>query len=91
MAAPQIPMGGTYFDTLKKSFKDVPVDANNNISTAEFCEAAESLTTLFGQLCDLFDLEMREARMETPRCWPRRPIIRQKIFGLSKARWGENY
>jgi hypothetical protein len=40
----------TFFDTIKKSFTDVPVDAakDNAISTTEFLEAAESLTTLFG-------------------------------------------
>ena len=42
--------GGTFFDKLKKSFTDVPVEKNNNnaIPTSEFLEAAESLTTLFG-------------------------------------------
>ena len=45
-----IPAGQTWFDTLKRSFADVPVDeANDNaISTAEFLEAAEALVTLFG-------------------------------------------
>jgi hypothetical protein len=40
----------TFFDTMKRSFTDVPVDASkdNAISTSEFLEAAESLTTLFG-------------------------------------------
>ena len=44
------PAGSTFFDTLKRSFADVPVDAasDNAISTSEFLEAAESLTTLFG-------------------------------------------
>lgn len=44
------PPGGTWFDTIKRSFADVPVDAanDNGISTTEFLEAAESLTTLFG-------------------------------------------
>jgi len=42
----------TFFDTLKKSFTDVPVDAANDnaISTTEFLEAAESLVTLFDVL-----------------------------------------
>jgi hypothetical protein len=42
---------GTFFDTIKKSFVDVPVDKGNDnaISTTEFLEAAESLTTLFGK------------------------------------------
>ena len=41
----------TFFDTVKKSWEDVPVDASkdNVISTTEFLEAAESLTTLFGR------------------------------------------
>lgn len=41
----------TFFDTLNKSFNDVPVDAANDsaISTTEFLEAAESLITLFGE------------------------------------------
>ncbi len=47
-----IPPGGTWFDTLKKSFVDVPVDSSNGnaIPTSDFLEAAESLTTLFGRL-----------------------------------------
>jgi len=44
------PAGGTWFDTLRRSFVDVPVDASkdNAIPTTAFLEAAESLTTLFG-------------------------------------------
>jgi hypothetical protein len=44
------PPGGTFLDTIKRSFSDVPVDKekNNAVSTSEFLEAAESLTTLFG-------------------------------------------
>ncbi|KAF2245258.1 putative glycolipid transfer protein HET-C2 [Trematosphaeria pertusa] len=45
-----IPPGGTFFDTLKKSFVDVPVGAENKVSTTEFLEAAESLLTLFDVL-----------------------------------------
>ena len=46
------PSGGTWFDTLRKTFDDVPVQANNDnaIPTSDFLEAAESLTTLFGEL-----------------------------------------
>jgi hypothetical protein len=49
--AAAFPPGGTFFDTVKKTFVDVPVDASkdNAISTTEFLEAAESLTTLFGR------------------------------------------
>jgi len=45
------PQGQTFFDSLKRSFIDVPVDKtkDNAISTSEFLEAAESLTTLFGK------------------------------------------
>lgn len=43
-----IPPGGTFFDTLKKSFVDVPIGADEKISTSEFLEAAEGLLTLFG-------------------------------------------
>ena len=54
---PSYPPGGTWFDTLKKSFTNVTVDATNDnaIPTADFLEAAESLTTLFGspQACSL--------------------------------------
>jgi hypothetical protein len=52
MATAAIPEGGTWFDTLKKSFVDVPIDTENNdaVSTTEFLEAAESLTTLFGTI-----------------------------------------
>ncbi|KAF2014181.1 glycolipid transfer protein [Aaosphaeria arxii CBS 175.79] len=50
--AAAFPPGGTFFDTLKKSFVDVPVDASqdNAVSTTEFLEAAESLITLFDVL-----------------------------------------
>jgi len=46
------PAGGTWFDTLHKSFVDVPVNAQNDnaIPTSDFLEAAESLTTLFGKI-----------------------------------------
>ncbi|KAL9104291.1 MAG: hypothetical protein Q9163_000732 [Psora crenata] len=46
------PAGGTWFDTLRRSFVDVPVDSSkdNAIPTTHFLEAAESLTTLFGQI-----------------------------------------
>ncbi|KAG8625740.1 hypothetical protein KVT40_006141 [Elsinoe batatas] len=46
------PPGGTFFDTLKKKFNQVPIDESrgNAISTDEFLEAAESLTTLFDVL-----------------------------------------
>jgi hypothetical protein len=37
----------TFFDTLKKSFTDVPV-TDGKIDTTSFLEAAESLITLFG-------------------------------------------
>lgn len=45
------PPGGTWFDTLRKSFVDVPVNAShdNAIETTAFLEAATSLTTLFGK------------------------------------------
>jgi hypothetical protein len=45
------PPGQTFFDNIKRSFVDVPVDKTkeNAISTSEFLEAAESLTTLFGR------------------------------------------
>jgi len=46
------PPGGTFLDTLKRSFTDVPMnkEKENAISTTEFLEAAESLTTLFDVL-----------------------------------------
>jgi hypothetical protein len=45
------PAGKTFLDTLKVSFVDVLVnkEKDNAISTTEFLEAAESLTTLFGR------------------------------------------
>lgn len=48
--AATIPPGGTIVQTLKRSFVDVPVDSANGdaVSTSEFLEAAESLTTIFG-------------------------------------------
>ena len=49
-ASTSFPAGGTWFDTLRRSFVDVAVDPDhdNAIPTTEFLEAAESLTTLFG-------------------------------------------
>lgn len=46
------PPGGTFLDTLKTSFVDVPVnkEKDNAVSTTEFLQAAESLTTLFDVL-----------------------------------------
>ncbi|KAI9705321.1 MAG: hypothetical protein M1820_005151 [Bogoriella megaspora] len=43
------PNGGTFLDTLTRSFKDVPVDNvnDNAIGATEFLEASDSLTTLF--------------------------------------------
>jgi len=43
------PPGGTYFDTMKKSFTDVPMDSNG-VSTDEFLDASDSLTGLFDVL-----------------------------------------
>ncbi|KAF2201963.1 HET-C protein [Delitschia confertaspora ATCC 74209] len=48
--ASSYPAGGTFFDSLKRSFTDVPVDAEGKISTTEFLEASESLVTLFDVL-----------------------------------------
>ncbi|KAL9105626.1 MAG: hypothetical protein Q9227_009238 [Pyrenula ochraceoflavens] len=45
-----IPQGGTFLDTLRKSFVDVPIIENNGIVTKDFLEAAESLTSLFDLL-----------------------------------------
>jgi hypothetical protein len=52
------PAGGTWFDTLHKSFVNVHVDADsdNAIPTEAFLEAAESLTTLFGRIHTLLEL-----------------------------------
>ncbi|KAK1460537.1 hypothetical protein CCUS01_08884 [Colletotrichum cuscutae] len=50
--AAQIPPGGTYLDTFKKSFVDVKPDADkeNAIPTSDFLDASESLTTIFDAL-----------------------------------------
>ncbi|KAI1918606.1 hypothetical protein LOZ58_003937 [Ophidiomyces ophidiicola] len=47
-----IPPGGTWFDTIRRSFADVSVDqaTDNGINTTEFLEAAESLVVLFDLL-----------------------------------------
>ncbi|PHH78588.1 hypothetical protein CDD80_6630 [Ophiocordyceps camponoti-rufipedis] len=52
MSAPVIPAGGTIVQSFKKSFVDVPIDADkdNAIATTPFLEAAESLTTIFDVL-----------------------------------------
>jgi hypothetical protein len=50
--ATSYPAGGTFFETVKRSFTDVPIDEkkDNAISTTEFLEACEGLTALFGVL-----------------------------------------
>ncbi|EEP75350.1 conserved hypothetical protein [Uncinocarpus reesii 1704] len=47
-----IPADGTWFDTVRRSFANVPIDKENDnaISTTEFLEAAESLVMLFDLL-----------------------------------------
>lgn len=51
---PTYPPGGTFFDTIKRSFADVEVDKSkgNAINTEQFLEAAESLSQLFGKFGD---------------------------------------
>ena len=45
-----LPATGTIVDTFKQSFTNVPIDAerDNAVATTEFCDAAESLTSMFG-------------------------------------------
>ena len=67
MAVPHsvpFPSGGTWFDTLHKTFDHVQVEANNDnaIPTSDFLEAAESLTTLFGEPPPLGILSIRPER-----------------------------
>lgn len=52
------PPEGTWFDSLRKSFVDVPVNAShdNAIETTAFLEAATSLTTLFGKANEILPL-----------------------------------
>jgi len=52
MSAPVIPPGGTIVQTFRKSFVDVPIDAekDNAIATTDFLDAAESLVTIFDVL-----------------------------------------
>ena len=49
-AVAQIPAGGTYLHTMKRTFNKVDVGENNAIPTEEFLDAAESLTTMFDLL-----------------------------------------
>ncbi|KAI1613091.1 pleckstrin domain containing, family A member 8 [Exophiala viscosa] len=50
MSASQIPAGKTWFDTHKVSFENVPIGADQGISTSEFLDASEATTTLFDVL-----------------------------------------
>ncbi|KAI1266982.1 glycolipid transfer protein [Xylariaceae sp. FL1019] len=52
MSTPAVPAGNTLLSTFKRSFVDVPIDADkeNAIATTEFLEAAESLTSMFDAL-----------------------------------------
>lgn len=43
-------MAPTFFESIKRDFKDVTVSADQQINTNEFLEAAESLVTLFDLL-----------------------------------------
>jgi len=49
-AVAQMPAGATHthLQSMKRTFNNVPVGANNAIKTEEFLDAAESLTTMFG-------------------------------------------
>ncbi|SCU92092.1 LAMI_0E08746g1_1 [Lachancea mirantina] len=40
----------TFFDEMKASFQDVPIDNDNKIATSEFLDASESLVKLFDLL-----------------------------------------
>lgn len=74
-----VPPGGTLLETFKKSFKDVPIDADrdNAVSTTEFLDAAESLTTIFGSIsqnasaCPIaWPLTMTNPRQMSLAPWP---------------------
>lgn len=76
MAATQAyPPGGTFLDTIKKSFTDVPMDKGNDnaIATTEFLEAAESLTTLFG-MPPSKEVRRRRAGLMNDRCAGQRSL-----------------
>lgn len=47
---PVIPEGQTWFDVHKKHFSDVPVSADQHVSTAEFLAATEATVTIFDLL-----------------------------------------
>ena len=53
--AAAIPPGSTFFDTLKRSFVDVPVAGDDKISTSEFLEAVEGVMGLFGAFVGMSD------------------------------------
>ncbi|KOS21412.1 Pleckstrin-like protein domain-containing family A member 8 [Escovopsis weberi] len=52
MSGSVIPPGSTIVSTFKRSFVDVPIDANNGnaVSSVEFLEASESMVTIFDAL-----------------------------------------
>lgn len=70
-----VPPGGTVLDTFKKSFTDVPIDAekNNAISTTEFLDAAESLTGMFGMIAHEVEINMRSVILIRVSRYPRIP------------------
>jgi hypothetical protein len=70
-----VPPGGTVLDTFKKSFTDVPIDAekNNAISTTEFLDAAESLTGMFGMIAHEVGINMRSVILIIVSRYPRIP------------------
>jgi len=50
MSDSKIPPGKTWFDVHKVHFENVPVSADDGISTTEFLDASEATTTLFDLL-----------------------------------------
>lgn len=103
MAATAYPPGGTFLDTMKKSFVDVPVDKehDNAISTEAFLEAAESLTTLFGMWsllhCSLSAPEgeqrpdSKAAAMRTHACAGHLPWIIELIKNEHRCPWKHGF
>jgi hypothetical protein len=72
-----VPPGGTFFDTLKRSFSDVPIESGK-IATTEFLEACEGLTTLFGMYVHL-SVSLCSNKARCPRF--RRLQARQERYG----------
>ena len=74
-AVAQMPAGATHthLQAMKRTFNNVPVAADNAISTEEFLEAAESLTTMFDLLGSVAFSPVKKDMLGNVEVWTQSP------------------